>query len=229
MTMQVLEAPGTSGGGVAPARDKWHPVSCCRPARGRARGPPPAIRTSEGASRGSGQGLRLSCKSSFAGRSCGGAFTAGALLRQETCSCSRETLFTRISRRWLQPAAAQRQDLLELSLVCICEGRPQPCSGQRASALTRVFASRSELPNPHAGPVGSCARHCVPNVLRRLAARQESLSRPLRALVGSAPAPLAIYCSVLPVETGLAGLTPLLVALGVHCRLSRLSCRLNHC
>ena len=87
------------------------------------------------------------------------------------------------------------------------KGRLQPCSGvrQRATALTRVFASRSELPNPHAGPVGSCARHCVPNVLRRLAARQESLSRPPRALVGSAPAPPAIYCSIITVEAGWQG------------------------
>ena len=48
MTMQCpSDARHINKVGVAPARDRWRPVSCCRPARGRARGPPPAIRTSE--------------------------------------------------------------------------------------------------------------------------------------------------------------------------------------
>lgn len=59
--------------------------------------------------------------------------------------------------------------------------------------LARALASRSELPKPQDGPVGSCARHCGPNVLRRLVARQESLMPPLRAVAGgSPPAPAAI-------------------------------------
>ena len=86
---------------------------------------------------------------------------------------------------------------------------------RRKRALTRVFASRSELPNPHAGPVGSCARHCGPNVLRRLAARQESLTRPLRALAGSAPAPLAINQGV-RYQWRLAGLAAAGTVLGAR-------------
>jgi len=72
------------------------------------------------------------------------------------------------------------------------------CSDVRqARARARALASRSELPKPQDGPVASCARHCGPNVLRRLVARQDSLALPPRAAAGGrCPALAAITESV---------------------------------
>lgn len=83
-----------------------------------------------------------------------------------------------------------------------------------ASGVTLEPASLIELPKPHAGAVCSDARHCVPNVLRKLLAFHASFPLYCERLMRSATAMAPPRCTQFSTE-----LTPIFCVEMVHLQL----------